>query len=504
VRAAIYPRLSKDRTGLSPNTTIQQVECEEYAADQDWEVVGVFPDNDISASRYTTKPRTGYADLLHAIRANQVEVVLCTEMSRLYRRIDELIDLIKLAEHTRLRRIETTDGYGYDLSTGEGIHNAISAVNNAQLESRKISDRSKRKKKAMARSGLFGGGRRPFGYDYIPAVRNNQGQVIEAGQLVPNEREAQVIKEAVERILAGSSVRSVAMWLNNSGHYTTLGNRWQPSNLKRLLLTKTLLGIREHHYLDPQTHQPVCQAYPATWPAILDEVTFERLRLLLNDEIKFKGMDKRHGRSYLLTGMIFCGVCGSSLVGSGSGKAGVYERGYICRRKSLTGAEVGCGTVSRRAAPVEELIRQAVLAALDSPATLKAIEASEADDSFHEALIRYSQCREELSRIAGLLRRGILSETYYVEQRDEIEAEMARRREQLDRSGTARPLTQVEPGQTLAQAWDTEDLDWRRSLVSLVIRKVIIHPGRPGQHKWITERGSWNFKPESVEITWRV
>jgi hypothetical protein len=215
-------------------------------------------------------------------------------------------------------------------------------------------------------------------------------------------------------------------------------------------------------------------------------------------------MDKRQGRSYLLTGMIACGVCEQPLVGSGSGKAGHYERGYICRKVSLTGQTIACGTVSRRAAPVEELIRQAVLTALDSPQTLKAIEVVENDDSFQEGLVRYAECKEELDRIAGLLRRGVFDERTYLQQRDEIQAEMDKLRQQLDRSGTTRPLTQVGPEQTIAEAWDAQGLDWRRSLVSLVIRKVIIHPGRPGQHKWITERGSWNFKPESVEIIWRV
>jgi site-specific DNA recombinase len=458
MRAAIYPRLSKDRTGTSPNVTIQQLECEEYAAEQGWEVAGVFPDNDISASRYSTKPRPGYQELLHAIRANRVDVVLCTEVSRLYRRIDELIDLIKLADRTRLQRIETTDGFGYDLSTGEGIHNAISAVNNAQLESRKISDRSKRKKKVMARSGLFGGGQRPFGYDYIPAVRNNQGQVLDPGRLI----------------------------------------------LKRLLLSKTLIGVREHRTIDPQTHQPVTMAYPGTWPPILDEVTHERLAVVLNDETKLLGMDTRQPRSYLLTGMIFCGVCGHSLVGSGSGKAGHYERGYICRKMTLTGEVVACGTVSRRAAPVEEFIRQAVLTTLDSSATLKAIEVSENDDDFSQALVRYTELKDQLDRLAGLLVRGVFDERTYLIQRDELQGDLDTLRAHLDRSGTTRPLAQVEVGQTLSEAWDSQDLDWRRSLVSLVISKVVIKPGRAGGHKWESGRGTWRFRPELVEITWRA
>jgi len=387
VKAAIYPRLSKDRTGLSPNVTIQELECREYAEGQSWEIVGSFPDNDISASRYSTKPRPGYQELLHAIRGNQVDVVLCTEVSRLYRRIDELIELIKLAEHTRLRRIETTDGNGYDLSTGEGIHNAISAVNNAQLESRKISDRSKRKKKAQAKIGLFSGGRRPFGYDYIPAVRTNQGQVVEPGKLVVNEQEASAIRRTAERIIVGASVRSVAFGLNEQGLYTTMGNRWMGFNLKRTLLSKYLLGIRPYRFIDPETKQWVCQEYPATWPAILDVETHERLAVILNDEQRYVDADKKRGRSYLLTGIIYCGVCGKPMVGTGNGKNGVYTRAYSCRRYGMNGLEVGCGKITRQAAPVEELLRQAVLTALDSPQTLKAIEASEDDDEFRTALV---------------------------------------------------------------------------------------------------------------------
>jgi len=170
----------------------------------------------------------------------------------------------------------------------------------------------------------------------------------------------------------------------------------------------------------------------------------------------------------------------------------------------MDGREIGCGGITRRAAPVEELIRQAVLTALDSPQTLKAIEASQDDDEFRTALERYTQCREELSRIAGLLRRGIFDEQTYIEQRDEIESEMAFLREELDRSTSTRPLSRVSAGQTLEEAWDAEDLDWRRARVSLVISKVIIHPGRAGARKWVTERGTWNFKPENIEIVWRV
>jgi len=133
MRCAVYARLSKDRRGLSENVEIQIEECVAYAQAMGWIIVGVFQDNDISASRFSTAPRPGYQALLDAIQAGEVDVVLATEMQRIHRRLEELLEVIYLAETTPLRKIETTNGNGYDLSTGVGIHNAVAAVNNAVL-----------------------------------------------------------------------------------------------------------------------------------------------------------------------------------------------------------------------------------------------------------------------------------------------------------------------------------------------------------------------------------
>jgi site-specific DNA recombinase len=194
VRAAIYARLSKDRSGLSVNVGIQEAEAREYAAEHGHEVVAVHSDNDLSASRYSSKPRPGYEALWRAIESGSVEAVIVTEMTRLYRRLEELLDLIHLAERTNLKSIETTDGVGYRLNTGEGIHAAVAAINNAVLESRKISDRQRRKQAAKAREGLSHGGRGPLAtgratwsltkmkptflgkwvIDYLPATRSKR------------------------------------------------------------------------------------------------------------------------------------------------------------------------------------------------------------------------------------------------------------------------------------------------------------------------------------------
>lgn len=95
--------LSKDDGGSAVNVGIQQRECERYAADQGWEIVQVFIDNDMSA--YSGKHRPGYAALLTAIASGGVECVLVTEMTRLNRKLWHSIDLFRMGQTTELRQI---------------------------------------------------------------------------------------------------------------------------------------------------------------------------------------------------------------------------------------------------------------------------------------------------------------------------------------------------------------------------------------------------------------
>jgi len=109
--AAIYARLSRKRKspdnpeGLSENVVIQMAEGEAFAEEKGWPVVAVFKDDDRSASKFSKKPRPEYEQLLVAVEAGRVEAIICTEMPRLYRRLEELLELIRMAPHTRLRVI---------------------------------------------------------------------------------------------------------------------------------------------------------------------------------------------------------------------------------------------------------------------------------------------------------------------------------------------------------------------------------------------------------------
>jgi site-specific DNA recombinase len=472
MRAARYARLSKNRQGLSTNTQVQLDECARYIEDEGWTLGVTHSDDDRSASRYSTKPRPGYAALLADITAGRVEVIVVTEMTRLYRRLEELLELIKLAETTALRRIETTDGMTYDLSTGEGVHQAVGAINNAVLESRKISDRTKRKQAVNARNGLSHGGRRAFGY--LP------------GNMEINEPEAEVLREMGRRLLSGHSFKEIAYWLNEQGHRTSEGKLWHTVTVRNTLRRVRYAGIREHK----GAH------YPAQWPPVFDAETWERMQLVIRSNAS-KYADRPKARKYLLTGLLFCGKCGLPLNGATKRDhlSRPLRRTYHCRVMGDTQRERGCGGVTRNADALEHFIREAVLYRLDTPKLAELLK--EDDPGVLKALLeRRAAQQERVNEIMDDYATGVITRAERNRIKPRAEQVLADIEDQINLLN--RPAI-VPVGQSLRQVWESSDSDsWRRELLGLVIDRIIIKPGvsKPFYHQW-------RFDPALVEVEWK-
>ena len=159
-RAAIYARISEDRTGAGLGVQRQREDCQALAVAQGYRVVEVFTDNDVSA--YSGKPRPGYRRMLEAIANDTVDVVLAWHTDRLHRSPLELEEYISLSE-THNVSTRTVQAGELDLSTASGrmtarIHGAVS-----RQESEHKSERITRKAQELAMAGKYMGGARPYG-----------------------------------------------------------------------------------------------------------------------------------------------------------------------------------------------------------------------------------------------------------------------------------------------------------------------------------------------------
>jgi site-specific DNA recombinase len=466
LRAILYDRISEDPDGERENVEIRLAECREYCAAHRWVAVAEYSDNDISASEHSRKPRLGYQDMFQAVAAGAADVIVTTEMSRLYRQIEELLPLIKLAEHTPLRRIQCTDGDEFNLATGDGIHRAIGAVNNAMLESRKLSDRLKRKKAAKAENGWWWGGHRPFGYQLVEQEgRTRTGKKFIYYRLEIDPAEAELVREGVRRVLAGETANRIAHDWTRRGIRGVRGGALDNTQVARTLSSPYLAGLRTHHG----------KLVPGNWPAIIDDrEQWETLRAALERTPR-----PARPRTYLLPGLLYC-FCGTRMHGHGrNGK-----REYECR--ALDG---GCGRTRRKADPIEDAMRDAVLTALADPDFRAALAAElharqGANASIRELVARREQDRARLALLRDRLADGTIEPDDFTHAKSRINERL----EGVERALAARSspdaalLAQLpEEYEALQAAWAKWNLDRRRAVLRLALNRVTVQPIRRGR-----------------------
>jgi DNA invertase Pin-like site-specific DNA recombinase len=287
-RAGIYARISKDRKGDKLGVERQEAECRKLAGEMGWDVVDLYIDDDLSA--YSRKRRPGWERLLSDMESRAIDAVLALHPDRFARNLRDLEDLIDAVESSRCL-MKTVHFDHYDLATRSGrmIARVISVV--AREESEAKAERYCDKHADLARLGRWKGGPRPYGYD---VARDLMDKPIGDGRLVIVPEEAAVIRDAVERALAGETLYSICSDLNVRQVPTAQGAQWRTQTMRRILTDWTHVGIREHR------GEPMGEA---TWPPIIGEADHRRLRLLLLDPSRAV---RRRARVFLLSGGYAC------------------------------------------------------------------------------------------------------------------------------------------------------------------------------------------------------
>jgi site-specific DNA recombinase len=479
MRAAPYARISKEDEGNVDNTDIQLDECSVWITEQGHELIGPYVDDNISA--YSNARRPDYERLLRDVEANKIDIIVCTEPSRLNRNLRNSINLIALAYTTDLQHIAVTDPerQGFDLSTRSGIQNAPEAAIEDEKEVTRLSGRQKRKNRARAKEGRRNGGPRPFGYE-------SDGMTI-------RESEAVILREVVRRLLDGESSRSIVMDLRRRGVKTSTGKDWHGHTIQRIISSPRICGVRTHL----GTH------YKAQWPAIISEEDWQRLQIAWRARA-------RHGttapRRYLLTGILFCGNCDTPMVGQtwhDTRRPGIVTRRYRCARDEAYYHRSGCGKVFRLAEPIDLLVSEAVLRRLDSPDLIRALGA-QANDGELKAKIDERQHKEDHKReLLDDRARGILNRAEYEYAKHIVEDEIEAINRQPATMQSGRTFSRIPLDGSLRQAWEEADLVLKRDLIKLLVKKVVVVPGRTQRLCKINDQ-TFRFDPSLMRITWEV
>lgn len=283
--AVIYTRMSRVHQGREWSVEDQERECRVECERKGWPVREVFCDKDIGASRHSGKERPEWERLKAAIRPG--DIVVMWEGSRSTRDLAEFVTLRALCEDLGVPL--SYGGKQLDMAEAEDRFSGGLDALLAEREAEMIRNRALRGKRSSAAAG------RPYGP--APWGLRRADTVEVKWELDPVE--APRLRGAMDRALAGQSLRSILKWLESTGR-TFSG----VTNLRRALCNPAVAGLRVHQVLKGNV-----ETTPAQWPAIVTRE--EQLRLAAHSKRnpEPRGQEPLH----LLSGIAVCGVCDAPL-----------------------------------------------------------------------------------------------------------------------------------------------------------------------------------------------
>jgi site-specific DNA recombinase len=459
--AAIYSRLSTISRGEEPvSLDTQERDCIAAATRLGY-TPEVYREEGKSASEYRRGNRPRWDDLMRSL--DRFDAVIGWKQDRLGRDEEEWHGFVKRAGRAGVRIVTVADGTDIDPDDPELLAPSVKAMVAAQ-ESRNTSKRVKRALAERAERGDPHGGLRRYGYR-----RSEDGLIV-----VP--REAEIVREAAVRVIAGESLNAIANDFTNRGVPTVNGGGWRRVSLRGVLTGSTVNGRRT-------------PTSAVRWTPILGDETWSEVRAWLSRAGRSSITQPGHR---LLRGFVHCARCGARLVGASRTTSGVPD--YVCARP----ADGGCGGIRIAAEALEDFITEVVVEFGATPAIRRALEAAgdnrgELDD-LSRRLRKLEQRADQVAADygAGLIDRRTLKVA--TESNDRERNTLERRVRILLASSSPILADAPRSASGLRRWWDDATDERRRALLDALLERIDIGPGRRGPHA---------FQEDRVAITWR-
>ena len=457
-----YARISRDDALEGRGVARQTEDIESVAERQGWDLLEVITENDVSASRYSTKARPGYAKLLELIGSSAVDRAVVYDVDRLLRQPRELEDLIDLCESRNgAFQLHNVNGE-LDLTTGSGRFVARVLVSKAAMESDDLSRRLRRAFDQKAAEGKPHGAR-AFGY--------------EPGGMQIRETEAALVRDAARDVLDGASLNSIARRWDESGiKPPQRAQSWYPESVKAILTGPRHAALRVHRGE---------VVGPAAWPAIIDRETHDRLVAHLS-----RPRARRPARRTAFTGLI-TDIDGNPL-----------DRDTVKGRSAYRGHKRPgrpAAPVQIAAEPLERLIVETMCAAIDDG---KLTAVGRKQEARRAATPDLASLEADLRGLAEDFGEGRISRAEWLAARRPLEDRIAAVQALAQAASDAAVANELTVN--LRERWDDLDVDRQREILSYVFERIVIHPAtRKGGPQPMVE-GVGRIDVSRVGPVWRV
>ena len=327
--AVIYARYSSHNQRDA--SIEQQVEkCQAFAARNNLQVFEVYADRAISGK---TDRRPNFQRMMRDAEKRKFQYVVAWKSNRMGRNmLEAMVNDARLNDYG-IRCLYVEEDFD---DTAAGRFALRNMMNVNQFYSENMAEDIMRGMMDNARKCMVNNGGLPLGY-----------QKGVDGRYAIEPKGAEIVREVYERFYAGEAFIDIANDLNARGLRTSRGNPWNKGSFHRMLTNERYIGVYEFGGVRIEDGVP---------PIIRKEL-FYAVQEKLKTKKNAQGRHRESG-DYLLTGKLFCGHCGSPMVGiSGTSRTGDKHYYYACQKKRL---EKSCDKKTVRKDWIERKIAEAV------------------------------------------------------------------------------------------------------------------------------------------------
>lgn len=337
---ASYCRVSTDKADQINSFESQQRYFKEYIERQpDWELYKIYADEGITGT--STRKRVQFNRMIADAFSGKFQLIITKEVSRFSRNILDTIAFTRELRGLGVGVLFVNDGINTLEPDAELRLSILGSI--AQEESRKTSSRVKWGQTRRMEMGVVFG-RSMLGYD----VKN--------GVMTVNPEGAELVRLIFEKYgLEKKGTTTIARELEQAGYRTCTGtSRWSSSHILKILRNEKYAGdliqkktytpdylTHEKKYNHGQEPQIVIHNHHE---AIIDRALWDRVQSELNTRSRQSGTGSGRPASYLFSGKIRCGECGSCFVSRKKyRKDGKYCRYWGC----YAATNAGCRQLSQ-------------------------------------------------------------------------------------------------------------------------------------------------------------
>ncbi len=309
-KVVIYARYSSH---AQKDASIEQqlLACRKFAREQDFQIIAEYCDHALTG---TTDKRPEFLRMVKDSGKRHFTRVLVYKIDRFARnRYDSAMYKTRLKKNgVKVMSVMEPIPEG-----PEGILLEAVLEGSAEYYSANLSQNVKRGMEDNARACKVNNGTLPLGY-----VKGSDGRF----QLDPAG--AAIVREIFELYAGGWNTSKIITHLNARALRTSHGAKWNKNSLNTILRNERYTGV--YIWGDIRVEGGV--------PAIIPLDLFHEVQARIKRVAKAPAA-ARTDISFLLTGKLFCGHCGSTMIGeSGTGKSGTRYYYYTCSCRKREGA----------------------------------------------------------------------------------------------------------------------------------------------------------------------